>query len=138
MSHITYTLYKIYSYNLPFTFFVFDQYNYNWYYFQFSHKSFSIGSFCNLHLFFRYLDKTPHHWHPEHGVVVSAIEDVNKIKMALYVTHTMNFQDWGEKNKRRSDLVIEMKKIFEDLNIKYNLLPQTMHLVHPVKNVMEG
>ncbi|TXG61806.1 hypothetical protein EZV62_013169 [Acer yangbiense] len=76
------------------------------------------------------LEKNPQHWHPNHSVVVKDIEDVNKIKMALYCNHTMNFQEFGEKNKRRSELVIEIKKIFEELKIKYYLLPQQVHLAH--------
>lgn len=76
----------------------------------------------------KHLEKTPHHWHPNHNVVVKEIENVNKLKMALYCTHTMNFQEYGEKNKRKSELVIEIKKIFEELNIKYYLLPQQVHL----------
>ncbi|KAJ0090311.1 hypothetical protein Patl1_13799 [Pistacia atlantica] len=75
-----------------------------------------------------YLEKNPQHWHPNHNVVVKEIENVNKIKIGLYCTHTMNFQEFGEKNKRRSELVIELKRIFEELNIKYNLLPQQVHL----------
>ncbi|CAK9174281.1 unnamed protein product, partial [Ilex paraguariensis] len=65
----------------------------------------------------RYLEKNPQHWHPNYNVVVKEIENMNKIKMAVFLNHTMNFQDYGEKNKRRSELVIELKKIFEDLNI---------------------
>ncbi|OMO86460.1 Mechanosensitive ion channel MscS [Corchorus olitorius] len=63
-------------------------------------------------------------WHPHHLVVVKEIENVNKIKMALYCNHTMNFQDYREKNRRRTELVIELKRIFEKLGIRYNLLPQ--------------
>lgn len=48
--------------------------------------------------------------------------------MGLYVNHTMNFQEFGEKNKRRTELVIELKKILEELNITYNLLPQEVHI----------
>ncbi|KAK4598981.1 hypothetical protein RGQ29_009179 [Quercus rubra] len=77
-----------------------------------------------------YLEKNPQHWHPNHNVLVKEIENVNKIKMGLYVFHTMNFQDFGEKNRRRTELVIEIKKIFEELNIRYNLLPQDVHLLH--------
>ncbi|XP_028777354.1 mechanosensitive ion channel protein 10-like isoform X2 [Neltuma alba] len=76
----------------------------------------------------RYFERNPQHWHPNHMVVVKEIENVNKIKMALYVTHTMNFQEWTVKNKRRSELVMEIKKIFEELSIRYNLLPQAVHL----------
>lgn len=70
-------------------------------------------------------------------MVVKEIENVNKIKMALFFNHTMNFQNYGEKNRRRSELVLEMKRIFEELNIKYDLLPQEVHLVES-KNVTTG
>ncbi|XP_009340447.2 mechanosensitive ion channel protein 10 [Pyrus x bretschneideri] len=75
-----------------------------------------------------YLDSKTQHWRPAHSVVVKDIEDVNKMKMALYVTHTINFQNYGDKTSRRSDLIFELKKIFEDLGIKYHLLPQEVHL----------
>ncbi|XP_047324163.1 mechanosensitive ion channel protein 10-like [Impatiens glandulifera] len=76
-----------------------------------------------------YLEKNPHHWHPFHNVVVKEIENVNKIKIGFYFNHTMNFQQYGEKLRRKSDLMLEMKNIFEQLNIQYNLLPQDVHMV---------
>lgn len=76
----------------------------------------------------KYLEKNPQLWHPNHNFVVKEIENVNKIKMALFFNHTMNFQDFGEKVKRRSELVLELKKIFEELKIKCNLLPQEVQL----------
>ncbi|XP_045800092.1 mechanosensitive ion channel protein 10-like [Trifolium pratense] len=78
----------------------------------------------------RYLERNPQHWYPNFGLVVKEIENVNKIKMGLYVTHTINFQEFGEKTKRRSELVMEVKRIFEELNIRYNLIPQGVHLRH--------
>ncbi|CAN1281514.1 Mechanosensitive ion channel protein 10 [Linum perenne] len=75
-----------------------------------------------------YLEKNPQHWHPNHNIVVKEIEEVNKLKMALYCNHTMNFQEFAEKNKRRTELMMEMKKIFEELSIKYYLLPQHVYL----------
>ncbi|CAA3001734.1 mechanosensitive ion channel 10-like [Olea europaea subsp. europaea] len=79
----------------------------------------------------RYLEKSPQQWHRNHNVVVKEIENVNKIKMALFFNHTMNFQDIAEKCRRKTELVLEMKKIFEELNIRYDLLPQEVHLVDP-------
>ncbi|PON46343.1 Mechanosensitive ion channel [Parasponia andersonii] len=76
----------------------------------------------------KYIEKTPQHWHPTHSVVVLEIENVNKLKMALYVNHTITFQEYGERNRRRTELVMEVKRIFEELGIKYYLLPQTVHL----------
>ncbi|XAR67115.1 hypothetical protein NMG60_11013551 [Bertholletia excelsa] len=75
-----------------------------------------------------YIETNPQHWRPNHSVQVKDIEDVNKMKMGLYVTHTINFQNYGEKSSRRSELVFELKKIFEELGIKYHLLPQEVHL----------
>ncbi|KAD2394120.1 hypothetical protein R6Q59_013144 [Mikania micrantha] len=83
----------------------------------------------------KYLEKNPQLWHPNHNFVVKEIENVNKIKMALYFNHTMNFQDFPEKNKRRSELVLEIKKLFEELKIKCNLLPQEVHLHTPETSV---
>ena len=76
----------------------------------------------------RYLESKPKHWSPKHAVIVREIENVDKMKMALCVQHTMNHQNYGEKNSRRSDLVLELKKIFENLGIKYNFLPQEVHV----------
>ncbi|ONK66131.1 uncharacterized protein A4U43_C06F4460 [Asparagus officinalis] len=75
-----------------------------------------------------YIDSKPNHWHPNHCVVVEGIVDVNKMNMTLCVNHTMNFQNVPEKNSRRSDLVLELKRIAEELLIKYKLLPQEVHL----------
>ncbi|XP_021738929.1 mechanosensitive ion channel protein 10-like [Chenopodium quinoa] len=83
----------------------------------------------------QYVEKTSHYWHPEHSMVVKEIENINKIKMAVYVTHTMNFQDIVEKSKRRTEFFLEMKSIFDDLEISYQLLPQEIHLTKAVQNI---
>ncbi|KAG2712803.1 hypothetical protein I3843_04G134300 [Carya illinoinensis] len=75
-----------------------------------------------------YLESKPQLWRAGHNLVVKEIEEVNKMKMALYITHTINFQNYGDRNSRRSELVLELKKFFEDLGIKYHLLPQEVHL----------
>lgn len=70
----------------------------------------------------RYLESKPQHWRPDHSVQIKDIEDMNEMKMALYMTHTINFQNYGEKSSRRSELLYELKNIFEELGIKYRLL----------------
>ncbi|KAK8645052.1 hypothetical protein V6N13_118908 [Hibiscus sabdariffa] len=62
-------------------------------------------------------------WHPNHLVVVREIENVNKLKMALFCNHTMNFQDFREKNRRRTELVLELKRIFEELGKHLHFIP---------------
>ncbi|KAK8602438.1 hypothetical protein V6N12_052245 [Hibiscus sabdariffa] len=61
-------------------------------------------------------------WHPNHLVVVTEIGNDNKLKMALHCNHTMNFQHFRERKKRRTDLIIELKRILEELGISYCLL----------------
>ncbi|KAE8664366.1 hypothetical protein F3Y22_tig00112800pilonHSYRG00073 [Hibiscus syriacus] len=62
--------------------------------------------------------------HPNHLVAVTEIENDKKLKIVLHCNHTMNFQDFRERNRRRTDLIIELKRITEDLGIRYDLLPE--------------
>ncbi|KAJ9687986.1 hypothetical protein PVL29_013957 [Vitis rotundifolia] len=75
-----------------------------------------------------YLESKPQHWRAAHSVLVKDIVNVNQMNMSLNVTHTINFQNYENKSSRRSELVIKLKKIFEELNIKYHPLPQELHL----------
>ncbi|MQM21734.1 hypothetical protein Taro_054779, partial [Colocasia esculenta] len=79
-----------------------------------------------------YIESKPKHWNTKHSVLVREIENVNRMKMALNVLHTMNHQNFGEKLSRRSELLLELKRIFESLGIKYHLLPQEVHLTQVV------
>ncbi|KAF5938960.1 hypothetical protein HYC85_023219 [Camellia sinensis] len=75
-----------------------------------------------------YLENKPKHWNPKHLVMVKEIQDMNKMKMCLCVQHTMNHQNYFERNCRVTELILELKKICENLGIKYRLLPQEIHL----------
>ncbi|CAB4269155.1 unnamed protein product [Prunus armeniaca] len=75
-----------------------------------------------------YIESKPKYWSPKHSVIVKEIENVDKMKMTLCVQHTMNHQNYGEKSARRSELVFELKKIFQNLGIEYHLLPQEVNL----------
>ncbi|KAK4850200.1 hypothetical protein QYF36_004731 [Acer negundo] len=65
-----------------------------------------------------YIESKPKHWNPKHVVIIKEIENVDKLNMMLCVQHTMNHQNYGEKSIRRSELIFELKKIFENLDIK--------------------
>ncbi|KAK9741576.1 hypothetical protein RND81_03G114400 [Saponaria officinalis] len=75
-----------------------------------------------------YVEQNPHQWHSTHNLVVKNIENINKINMILFFNHTMNFQDYQEKLSRRTVLVLELKNIFDSLEITYGLLPQAVLL----------
>ena len=55
---------------------------------------------------------------------------MTKMKLGLYVTHTIIFQNYEEKCNRISELVFELKKIFEELDINFRLLPQEIHIAY--------
>ncbi|KAK1416477.1 hypothetical protein QVD17_32268 [Tagetes erecta] len=70
-----------------------------------------------------YVEKKSDHWQPRPTVVVRDVEDMNRLKISVWLSHRMNFQDMGERWKRRALLVEEMIKIFKDLDIEYRMLP---------------
>nr|TKR74673.1 mechanosensitive ion channel protein 10-like [Populus alba] len=84
-----------------------------------------------------YIESKPKHWNPNHTLMVCEIENGKDLKLTLCVQHTMNHQNYGEKSNRRSDLVFELKKIFDRLGIKYHLLPQPVQLTH-VNTIING
>jgi len=56
-------------------------------------------------------------------IVLRDVEDMNRLKISVWLSHRMNFQDMGERFTRRALLVEEMIKIFRDLDIEYRMLP---------------
>lgn len=96
---------------------------------------FLLSKISNVLLSCRYVEQTPQYWHPEHSLVIKEIENVNKMKMAIFFTHTMNFQDLVAKGQRKTEFILELKTIFDDLEISYHLLPQEIHLTKMPSNV---
>lgn len=77
----------------------------------------------------RYITSKPHHWKATFGLNVSDMQmEGGKLKLSLGLSHTMNHQNFGEKVARRSDLMWELKRIFEELAIEYILPPQQVHV----------
>ncbi|XP_047959591.1 mechanosensitive ion channel protein 8-like [Salvia hispanica] len=71
----------------------------------------------------RYVDNRSDHWYPAPLIVMRDMEDMNRLKFSVWLSHKMNFQDMGERWARRSLLVEEMVKIFRELDIEYRMLP---------------
>ncbi|KAJ9183762.1 hypothetical protein P3X46_007574 [Hevea brasiliensis] len=65
----------------------------------------------------KYLESNPRRWRPDHSLQFKEIKD-DKMKVILYFNHTLNFHDASKRDKRRSDLVLDMNTIFEVLGIK--------------------
>ncbi|KAL4325571.1 hypothetical protein GQ457_11G013920 [Hibiscus cannabinus] len=70
-----------------------------------------------------YIEHKSEHWCPDPMIIFKELEELNKVRIAVWLTHRMNHQDMGERFARRALLVEEMVKIFNDLDIKYRLYP---------------
>ncbi|KAG5542851.1 hypothetical protein RHGRI_015819 [Rhododendron griersonianum] len=76
----------------------------------------------------RYIENKSDHWYPAPMVVLRDVEDMNRLKISVWLSHRMNHQDMGEKWARRALLVEEMIKIFRDLDIEYRMLPLDVNI----------
>ncbi|KAJ0086338.1 hypothetical protein Patl1_09465 [Pistacia atlantica] len=70
-----------------------------------------------------YVESKRDHWHPSPLMVVTEVEDMNKVKILMWVQHRLNFQNPGERVTRRAQLIEEMIRAFKDLGIEYRMLP---------------
>lgn len=70
-----------------------------------------------------YVDNKKEHWYPSPMIIMKDVEDLNRVRFAVWLTHKMNYQDIGERWVRRAFLVEEMTKIFRELDIQYRLFP---------------
>ncbi|PON60618.1 Mechanosensitive ion channel [Parasponia andersonii] len=71
----------------------------------------------------RYIESRSDHWHPAPMLIMREVEDLNKLKLSVGVTHRMNHQDIGERWARRALLVEEIIKIFKECDFEYRMLP---------------
>ncbi|KAJ9183037.1 hypothetical protein P3X46_006956 [Hevea brasiliensis] len=70
-----------------------------------------------------YVDNKKEHWYPSPMIIFKDMEDLNRVRIAVWLTHRMNHQDMGERFSRRALLLEEIVKIFKELDIQYRLLP---------------
>ncbi|GMH18798.1 hypothetical protein Nepgr_020639 [Nepenthes gracilis] len=66
------------------------------------------------------LEQNKEYWNPAHSVVVK-FEDMESIKLVLHFKHNVNFQDYEEISRRRSELVLQLKEFLEVQNIPHKL-----------------
>ncbi|KAG6510507.1 hypothetical protein ZIOFF_028531 [Zingiber officinale] len=70
-----------------------------------------------------YLENKKEHWYPGGQVVLRDVDDVNRLKVSIWMRHRINFQDMGERFLRRELAVQEMIKVLRELDIEYRMLP---------------
>lgn len=52
-------------------------------------------------------------WHPDPQIIMKDVEDLDKVKMSVCLTHKMNHQDMKERWNRRAALVEEIVTVLE-------------------------
>ncbi|KAH7851332.1 hypothetical protein Vadar_009964 [Vaccinium darrowii] len=75
-----------------------------------------------------FIESKKDHWYASPTVILMNVEELNKLKMAIWMQHKINHQDMGEKWLRRAQVVEEMVKIFRELDIEYRLLPLDINI----------
>ncbi|XVF00829.1 hypothetical protein REPUB_Repub04eG0035800 [Reevesia pubescens] len=70
-----------------------------------------------------YIENRMEHWCTAPMVVLKELEELNRVRMAVWVTHKMNYQDMAERWERRSRLAEELVNIFKELDMPFRLLP---------------
>ncbi|RDY02661.1 Mechanosensitive ion channel protein 6, partial [Mucuna pruriens] len=80
------------------------------------------------HRIHSYIDSKKEHWYPSPLIVFKDYDRLNMVKLAVWPTHRMNFQDMGERFVRRSLLLEEMTKILREVDINYRLLPMDINV----------
>ncbi|CAA7021976.1 unnamed protein product [Microthlaspi erraticum] len=70
-----------------------------------------------------YIDNKPEYWYPTAKIIVKEIEDLNKIRLAIWPNHRINHQDMAERWTRRAVLVEEIVKILLELDIQHRFYP---------------
>ncbi|KAK8353995.1 hypothetical protein V6Z12_A05G194900 [Gossypium hirsutum] len=75
-----------------------------------------------------YIESREHHWHRNPLLVVTDVEEMNKLKFSVSSKHKMNYQNMAERWIRRGHLLEETIKILKELDIEYRLLPMDVNV----------
>ncbi|XP_050234267.1 mechanosensitive ion channel protein 6-like [Mercurialis annua] len=75
-----------------------------------------------------YIETKKEHWYPGPMVVMKELEELNQVRVAVWLRHRINHQDMGERFSRRSLLLEEMVKIFKDVDMQFRLLPLDVNI----------
>ncbi|CAL5376972.1 unnamed protein product [Camellia sinensis] len=73
-----------------------------------------------------YIESKKDHWYPSPTVVPMNLEELNKLKISVWLRHRMNHQDMQGRWFRRALVVEEMIKIFKELDIEYLVVKLSM------------
>ncbi|XP_064977028.1 mechanosensitive ion channel protein 6-like [Musa acuminata AAA Group] len=75
-----------------------------------------------------FMENKKEHWYPNPSVVLRDVDDMNRLRISIWMRHRINFQDMGEKWARRELVMQEMIKVLRELDIEYRMLPIDVNL----------
>ncbi|KAJ0969830.1 hypothetical protein J5N97_022707 [Dioscorea zingiberensis] len=70
-----------------------------------------------------YIQGKKEHWYPTPTVMLKDVDDMNRLKVAVWLRHRINYQDMGLRWQRREMVLQEMIKVLRELNIEFRMLP---------------
>ncbi|KAH7663326.1 hypothetical protein IHE45_14G046000 [Dioscorea alata] len=70
-----------------------------------------------------YIQSKKEHWYPTPTVMLKDVDDMNRLKVAVWLRHRMNHQDMGLRWQRREMVLQEMIKVLRELDIEFRMLP---------------
>ncbi|KAI3894925.1 hypothetical protein MKX03_022863 [Papaver bracteatum] len=70
-----------------------------------------------------FIESKREHWYPSPMIVVRDVDDLNRLKISVWLCHRMNYQDMGERWIRRALVVEEMIRVLRELDMEYRMLP---------------
>ncbi|KAJ0969820.1 hypothetical protein J5N97_022697 [Dioscorea zingiberensis] len=70
-----------------------------------------------------YIQSKKEHWYPTPTVMLKDVDDMNRLKVAVWLRHRINYQDMGLRWQRREMVLQEMIKVLRELNIEFRMLP---------------
>jgi mechanosensitive ion channel protein 4/5/6/7/8/9/10 len=71
----------------------------------------------------RFIDNKKEHWYSNPCVVLKDVDDMNRLKVSIWLRHRINFQNMGVRFERREMVVAEMIRVLRELDIEYRMLP---------------
>ncbi|EHA8587648.1 mechanosensitive ion channel protein 6-like [Cocos nucifera] len=75
-----------------------------------------------------FMENKKEHWYPGPAVVLRDVDDMNRLKISIWMRHRINFQNMGLRFTRRELVLEETIRILRDLDIEYRMLPLDVNI----------
>ncbi|EHA8590595.1 Mechanosensitive ion channel protein [Cocos nucifera] len=71
----------------------------------------------------KYMVNKNEHWYPDPSVVLRDVDDMNRLRISIWMRQRINFQDMGLRWARRELVLEELIRILREIDIEYRMLP---------------